>query len=306
MRQARCWWLAGVLAALVSAGCGQEPAGKAAPTPAAAPAPKPAAPTPAAEPDTLEILTVLSVEHEVDVLAQIDGVVEEIIADQGAQVAKGAVLARLDDRDLQAKLDRAKADLEAQQSDVKFNEAELKANQAAYRRAQEMHKLRLNSDADLEEAEFRAQGSEHDLAASRAKVESIAADIRLLQVQLEKTRLAAPFSGVVARRYIRAGQTLVKDDKCFRLSQLAPLQVQFLVPETAARRPRPGDPVNVAPVSETQRIYTARIQKVSPIVDAASGSYDVTAVLTDRDLSELRPGMSVKVLWRATPPSRKP
>lgn len=307
MRRARWWWLTGVLAAALAAvGCGQEPASKATSTPAPLPAAKPTAAAPTAEPDTLEILTVLSVEHEVDVLAQIDGVVEEIVADQGAAVAKGATLARLDDRDLQAKRDRAKADLDVALNNVKYNEAELKARQAAYRRAQEMRKLGLNSDADLEEAEFKAQGAQFDLDSWRAMVERTRADIRVLEIELEKTRLRAPFSGVVAQRYIRSGQTLAKDDKCFRLSQLAPLQVRFLVPETAARRPRAGDPVNVAPVSEGQRVYTARIQKVSPIVDAASGSYDVTAVLTDRDVSELRPGMSVKVLWRTAAPPRKP
>lgn len=306
MKQAT-WWLAGVLAAaLAAAGCGGESGTKAAPPAKPAPTPAPAAtPTPA-EPDTLEILSVLSVEHEVDLLAQRDGVVVEILQDQGARVDKGTVLGRLDDRDLQAKLDRARADLAVAQNNVKYNEAEAKARQAAYRRAQEMRKLGLNSDADLEEAEFKAQGALYDLEGWKAVVERTRADIRILEIDLEKTRLRAPFSGVVARRYIRSGQSVAKDEKCFRLSQLAPLQVQFLVPETAGRRPRPGEPVNVTPVSDSQRIYTARIQNVSPTVDAASGSYDVTAQLVDRDVSDLRPGMSVRVLWRKAAPPAKP
>jgi len=293
------WSLAAlVAAALAGAGCGESPkpaAPAAPPSSAAAPA------APAAAPDTLEILTVLSVEREVDVLAQRDGIVEDIVHDQGARVEKGAVLARMDDRELRAKLERARADLHAAQSNVKYNEAELKAREAAYRRAQEMFRLGLNSQADLEEAEFKAKGAQFDLESWRAVVARTEADIRLLELELEKTTLRAPFGGVVALRFIRPGQSLVKDEKCFRLSQLAPLQVQFLVPETAARRPQLGEVVNVAPVSDSQRIYVARVHKVSPTVDAASGSYDVTAVLTGSDLDELRPGMSVKVLWRASP-----
>jgi RND family efflux transporter MFP subunit len=287
-----------VATALAGAGCGEspKPAAPAAP-PASAAAAAPAAPTVAGT-DTLEILTVLSVEREVDVLAQRDGIVEEIVQDQGARVEKGAVLARMDDRELRAKLERARADLVAAESNVKYNEAELKAREAAYRRAQEMFRLGLNSQADLEEAEFRAKGAQFDLESWRAVVARTEADIRLLELELEKTTLRAPFGGVVALRFIRPGQSLVKDEKCFRLSQLAPLQVQFLVPETAARRPQLGEVVNVAPVSDSQRVYVARVQKVSPTVDPASGSYDVTAVLTGGDLEELRPGMSVKVLWR--------
>jgi len=298
-KRARQAWLIGLLAtALAGAGCGEssKPAAPA-PSPSAAAAPA----VPAAAPDTLEVLTVLSVEREVDVLAQRDGIIEEIIQDQGARVEKGAVLARMDDRELRAKLERARADLDAAESNVKYNEAELKAREAAYRRAQEMFKLGLNSQADLEEAEFKAKGAQFDLESWRAMVARTEADVRLLQLDLEKTTLRAPFGGVVALRFIRPGQSLVKDEKCFRLSQLAPLQVQFLVPETAARRPQLGDVVNVAPVNDPQRIYVARVQKVSPTVDPGSGSYDVTAVLTGADLEELRPGMAVKVLWGAAP-----
>lgn len=303
------WLLPGVVGAAVAAlGCGSEPGTKAAPPAPSKPAPvvTDLAPPPATEADRRDILSVLSVEHEVDVLAQRDGVVEEILLDEGARVAKGGVLARLDDRELLARLDRARAELDVQRNNVKYNEAELKARQAAYRRAQEMYRLGLNSEAELEEAEFRAQGVSYDLESSRAMVERTRADIRLLELELEKTRIRAPFSGVVARRHIRPGQTVLKDDRCFRLSQLAPLLVRFQVPETAAHRPRPGESVNVVPLSDSHRVYAARIQKVSPTVDAASGSYDITARLTEPDLTELRPGMSVRVLWPTETENQEP
>jgi RND family efflux transporter MFP subunit len=251
-----------------------------------------------------EILTVLSVEHEVDVLAERDGVLVEILQDEGARVSKGTVLARLDDRELLAQLDRARADVSAQESDVKFNEAERKATAAAYRRAQEMHKLGLYSEAQLEEAEFKAVGSEHDVAAAQARLEKMRAEVRVLELELERTRLRAPFGGVVARRYARPGQNVLKDEKCYRVSELHPLQVRFLVSETSARRPRTGEVVNVVAASDSQRVYPARIIMVSPVVDPASGSYDVTARLSGSDLGELRPGMSVKVLWETSPATR--
>ncbi len=304
-------WLAGVLTiTLAGTGCGgSSDASKpqtTSPTSAVAPPAKAESAAVAESREALEILSVLSVEHEVDLLSQRDGVVTEILRDEGNQVAKGTVLAQLDDRDLLAKLDRARADLDVAHSNVKYNEAEMKAKQAAHRRAQEMRKLGLNSDADLEEAEFKAKGAEYDLESWQAVVERTKADIRVLELELEKTRLRAPFSGVVARRYIRLGQNVLKDEKCFRLSQLAPLQVRFLVPETAGRPPKPGERVEVTPVGDRQSVRLASIVKVSPTVDAASGSYDVTATLTGSNLSELRPGMSVRVLWRPASPKRKP
>ena len=292
-----------VLAALGVVGCSSESSPKA--QSAARPS-TPAPSTPMAAASGQEILSVLSVEHEVDVLAERDGVLVEILQDEGGRVSKGTVLARLDDRQLLAEMDQARASLSVAENNVKYNEAELKARQAAHRRAQEMHKLGLNSQADLEEAEFRATGAEYDLASWRAVVDRTRAEIRKLEIDLEKTRLRAPFGGVVARRYANLGQNVIKDDKAFRVSEMNPLQVRFLVPETAERRPRPGEIVNVVAVSDSQRVYPARITMVSPTVDPASGSYDVTARLTGSDLSELRPGMSVKVLWDAAAAERAP
>lgn len=306
MKQGRVGLALLLVVGLAAAACGGD-AGTQSPTAAAQTTAPVATPAPAAVPDAggpaPDIVSVLSVEHEVDLLAQRDGVVTEIAQDEGSRVRAGVLLGRLDDRDLKAELARDQANLQVAESNVKYNEAELKARQAAYRRAQEMFRLGLNSEAELEEAEFRAKGVEYDLQSWHAQVDKAKAEIRLIEVELDKTRLQAPFDGVVARRYIRVGQTVQKGDKCFRLSQLGPLQVRFLVPETTSHRPQRGDAVHVIPLSDSQRVYQAKIIKVSPVVDAASGSYDVTAQLTEKDVSELRPGMSVRVAWQAGPPA---
>ncbi|MGH9804217.1 MAG: efflux RND transporter periplasmic adaptor subunit [Candidatus Acidiferrales bacterium] len=297
------WAAAAVALGLAAAACGSAPEAS---KPPAAPvaATTPAVSSPAVQDEASDILTVLSVEREVDLLAQREGVVMEILSEQGDSVEMGAVLARLDDSEVLAQLDRARADLKVAENNVKYSQAEVKAREAAYRRAQEMRELGLNSDADLEEAEFRAVGSKHDLDSWRAAVDRVRADLRKLEVDLERTRLRAPFSGVVARRLIRPGQNVRKDDTCFRVSQLAPLQVRFLVAETSPRQPHEGDSVNVVAVTSPERVYTARIRRVSPVVDAASGGIEVMAELSNPDLRYLRPGMAVKVLWAAPPGAR--
>ncbi len=295
------------IVALLGATCGGRSEADRVGAPPTAPAEVPTVESESATPppvdESSDILSVLSVEREVDLLAQRDGVVLEIVHDQGSRVEKHTVLARLEDQDLLAQLDRARADLSVAESNVRYNAAELKARQAAYRRAQEMRELGLNSDADLEEAEFKAKGAEYDLQSWQAVVERTQAEIRMLELELQKTRIHAPFSGVVARRYIRSGENVLKDDKCFRLSQLAPLQVRFLVPETSGRHPRVGEIVEVKPASagSLQPFYTARILRVSPVVDPASGGIEAVAQLTNPDFERLRPGMAVRVLWTPEP-----
>jgi multidrug efflux pump subunit AcrA (membrane-fusion protein) len=99
---------------------------------------------------------------------------------------------------------------------------------------------------------------------------------------------------------------MVKNDACFRVSQLSPLQVRFLVPESSGKAPQVGDHLQVVAVGDSSRQYSAVVKMLSPTIDPASMSYDVTAQLTAPDLRPLRPGMGVKVLWPVhnQPPAR--
>ena len=265
------------------------------------PAPPPAATAPASAPpkptNAGDILSVLTVEHQVDITSQRDGLVMSLNHDEGSTVKSGDVLGQIDDRSLQMELIKANSDLQVEENNKKYKEAELKAKTAAYHRQQQLRALGLSSDADLEAAEFEAKAAEYDLHGYEALVESGHAEINRLKLEEDQTRIHAPFSGVVVRRYIREGQAISKGDKCFRVSQLSPLQVQFQVPESSGRRPALGTPLELSLIEDSGRSLTARVTKVSPTIDAASDSYDVLAQLTGANISDLRPGMAVRVLW---------
>jgi RND family efflux transporter MFP subunit len=294
-RSANVFFIAAL--ALAAAGCDNSSvASSPNPAPPAVTAPAPAA-SPAKSPNAADILSVLTVEHQVDITSQRDGLVMSLNHDEGSTVKSGDVLAQIDDRSLQMELIKANSDLQVEENNRKYKEAELKAKSAAYRRQQQLRALGLSSDADLEAAEFEAKAAEYDLHGYEALVESGHAEINRLKLEMDQTRIHAPFSGVVVRRYIREGQAISKGDKCFRVSQLSPLQVQFQVPESSGRRPAPGAPVELSLVEDSSRPLTARVVKVSPTIDAASDSYDVVAQLNTSNISDLRPGMAVKVLW---------
>ena len=298
--------LASAAVALAVAGCSDSSRGpdatSAAPAPAASVPSRPATPPPAASKSTApgDVLSVLSVEHQVDLSTERDGVVVSIAKDEGSSVKAGDILGQLDDRTLQTELSKARNDLTVAENNVKFKQAELRAKGAALKRQQQLRAFGLSSEADLEAAEFEAKGAEYDMHGWEALVESSHSEIHRLEIQLDQTRLRAPFSGVVVRRYIREGQAVGKNDKCFRVSQLAPLLVQFQVPESSAKRPQFGAPVDLALVGDSNRSLFARVVKVSPTIDPASDSYDVTAQLLGPGISDLRPGMAVRVIWPGT------
>jgi membrane fusion protein, multidrug efflux system len=269
-------------------------------TPAPASRPVPTAAPLASMPTANDVLSVLTVEHQVDVTAQRDGVVTGISKDEGSAVATGEVLGKLDDRTLQTELVKARDDLQVDENNHKYKEAELKAKASALHRQELLRANGLSTDADLETAQFEAKAAEYDMKGYEALVESGHAEINRLNLEVEQTQIKAPFSGVVVRRYIREGQAVTKGDKMFRVTQLAPLQVQFQVPETSGWKPSIGAPVRLALVGEANRSVTAHVVKISPTIDAASDSYDVLAQLGGTGISDLRPGMAVHVSWPGT------
>lgn len=310
----RWLWIPGLAVAVGVASCGDSTVASNPSVPRAVAADKPEmraraatgsdpglrAETPARTGETEGILTVLSVEHQVDVSTELDGLVMTISKDEGNAVKAGEILGQLDDRALQLELVKARDDLQVSQNNVHYKEAEMKSKGATYERQKQLRQLGLSSQADLEAAEFAAKGAEFDLHGWQAQAEASQAEINRIELLIDKTRLRAPFSGVVARRYIREGQTVAKNDRCFRVSQLAPLQVQFQVPEGSGRRPELGAIAEVYAVENPGVPLEARIVKIGPTVDPASDSYNVTAELRETKTSSLRPGMAVRVAWPAS------
>ncbi|HEV2298642.1 MAG TPA: efflux RND transporter periplasmic adaptor subunit [Candidatus Acidoferrales bacterium] len=290
--------LAPVALALSLAACGNSTNAEN-PAPAASAAPKPAPSAVASSTQSLNILSVLSVEHSVDVATQRDGVVIATEKDEGSSVRASEELARLDDTMLQNEVDKAQSDLIVAQNNVKYKQAEEQAKSAQLRRQQLLRQSGLSSDADLEQAQFEDKAVQFEVDSWKSIVQSNEAQIRQLRLEIDKTHIRAPFSGVVVHRYIRQGQQVKANDACFRISQLGPLQVEFQVPENNGLKPRPGVELAVQLAGDGAESYTARVLRVSPTVDPASDSYDVVAQLTGSNLSPLRPGMSAHVHWPA-------
>jgi HlyD family secretion protein len=306
MRRRGLLW-AGALA-LAAAGCGgDQPSTQTAAASAAHPSA--AAPGPAdsgAMRTNDGILSVLTVEHEVDVRAQREGIVQQVGVEEGRRVKAGEILGRLDDRSLQTELDKAHSDMLVAQNNLKYKEAENQAKEANLRRQQLLREAGLSSQADLEEAQFEAKATAYDADSFKALIKSSEAQIQGLQIEVEQTQFRAPFAGVVVRRYVRQGQTVQKDDPAFRVSQLDPLQVHFQVPEGPGGRPGIGASVQLVGVADPSHSYVAKIVKVSPMVDPASDSYDVTAQLSGPGISALSPGMAVRVTWPSSTAASKP
>jgi membrane fusion protein, multidrug efflux system len=120
------------------------------------------------------------------------------------------------------------------------------------------------------------------------------ATLKSLEIELEKTRITAPFDGVVARRYLHVGQEVAKNDRLFWISAVEPLRVKFALPEAYLGRVRKGTELIVVTSATPGEVHPARVVFVSPVVDPSSDTIDVTAELQKPSVG-LRPGMTVNI-----------
>ena len=285
-------------AAILASGCTEkksEVAAAAAPPPAAASASSPAPiPTPIKAEDFLTVSGPLIVEHQVDVTAQRDGIVASISAEASTRVKAGTVLARLDERQLTANLEAARAKTRSIEADLKNWQAEAEVMQADYVRAQKLWDLKLISEEQLQHAKFKAESEQWDIGRVRELLSTSRQEARSLELELEKASITAPFDGLVARRYVRVGQTVAKGDRLFWVTAEAPLRMRFTLPEKFVGRLKKGEELPLTSPDAPQEKHTARVIEVSPVVDPSSGTIEILVELVGAR-GELRPGMTANV-----------
>jgi membrane fusion protein (multidrug efflux system) len=251
----------------------------------------------AVQPKAEETLTVtgpLIVEHQVDVTAQRDGIVASISAEAGARVKAGTILALLDGRQVSANLEAARAKTRSIDADIKNWQAEAEVMQADYVRAQRLWDLKLISEEQLQHAKFKAESEQWDIRRVRELLTTSQEEEHSLELELEKTRISAPFDGVVARRYVRAGQAVAKADRLFWVTAEGPLRMRFTLPEKFVGHLRKGQELALTSPDVPPEKHTAKIKEISPVVDPSSGTIEILAELAG-PAGNLRPGMTASV-----------
>jgi membrane fusion protein, multidrug efflux system len=277
-------------ASLALAGCSESKTAVAAAPPVAQPAAAPAADLD----QDLVISGPIVVENQVDLAAQRDGVVAKIVADTGTMVHKGQLLAQLDDRQLSAEREAAEAKAKSIAADVKNWEAETQVQGSDLARAEGMMKADLITKQELDHARYKLTASQFEVEREKQNQQNAEASLRALQLEEEKMRIVAPFDGVVARRYVRAGQKVAKDDKLFWVTATSPMTVKFALPERFAGKVHSGAELTVTSATSPDEKHTARVTTVSPVVDPSSGTIEVSAQLLGA-AGELRPGMTANI-----------
>jgi len=204
----------------------------------------------------------LEPESEAEVAAKVSGVLLKLMVEEGDQVKAGQVLARLDDENPRLNVAKARATLKKLEND--------------FRRSSEMFERKLLSVEQNDKIRY-------DLETQRATFE-------LAQLELSYTNITAPISGVISRRMVKVGNYIQVNQALFRIDNFDPLLAVLNVPERELRTLRADQKVVMQVDSIPGESFEGRIQRISPVVDAATGTFRVTCEFRDES-GRLKSGM---------------
>lgn len=211
----------------------------------------------------------LEAEQEADVVAKASGVLLKLDVEEGQRVEAGQLLAQIDPSSAANQLAQS--------------QAQLRKAQATYERASKAIKQQLIPKQEYD-------GDLYDMQAQVAATKSA-------QLQLSWTRITAPISGVISKRMVKQGNLVQANQAIFHIVDMNPLTATLNVPEREIGTLKTGQPVKLAVDALPDKNFSGQIQRIAPVVDAASGTFRVTCVFdnTKTGNEKLRPGMFGRV-----------
>ncbi len=210
--------------------------------------------------------TRLEAETWVSVVARGEGLVQDLLKEEGDAVRKGDVLLRLEKDQLR---------LVERQSEVALEQA-----RAAEARVKALYERQLVSDEERE-------GASHHLETARVALEQARLNLKFADIR-------APLSGVVMIRRVELADMVRSGDEVFAVADLDPLLARVRVPEKGMGLLRLGQMAQIRVDALAGRTFPAQVQMINPGVDPQSGTVKVTLELLSSD-PVLKPGMFVNV-----------
>lgn len=216
--------------------------------------------------DNLSLSGTLEANEQIDLRSEVSGVVQQINFEEGSFVTKGQLL-------------------------VKVNDIELRAQLGQVQTAQSLSSENARRARLLLEKEAISQ-EEFDIASADYKTSQ--AEVQLIQAQLSKTIIRAPFSGKIGLRSISRGSYISPTTLIAQLVNTEQLKITFSIPEKYAQTIKLNQKLTFT-TSGSKQVYNASIYAIEPSIEIESRTLKIRAIAQNSD-GKLIPGTFANVI----------
>ena len=229
--------------------------------------------------------------REVQVRAQVSGILQQRSYQEGSQVKQGQVLFSIDPRTYQAALARAKGALAQEQARYRQTERDL-------RRIRELQKKGFASESELDNAISNFEQSKANIEAAKAEVQS-------KQIDLDYTTVEAPISGITSKEAVSEGSLIVANDPnsslLTQITQLDPIYVNYAYADREAvqngvvRLPEDNQ-LTAEIIFGDGSLYAqkGKVDFTDSLIDKGTGTVSARAIVPNTEQT-LLPGQFVRI-----------
>ena len=257
--------------------------------------------------------------RDVNISADTMGRVTDLAVEEGARVDKGQFLLQIDPRNLRSAVQRTEASLAAARSQVEQLRVSIESSKVALKQAEDNYNRQQNlwkgglttretlekteNDLKLRQSDLRSQ--EQQLRTQQLRMESESATAESARFDLSKVRIESPIKGIVTRRNIEEGETVVigtmnnAGTVLLTIADMSVIQAEVEVDETDLPTIRMGQPAKVTIDAMPGQTFPGKVTEIgnSPIQttggSAATQATNFKVVVTlDKEIAEVRPGFT--------------
>lgn len=251
--------------------------------------------------ESVDLMGELRPQARVDILPRTSGRLRSVLVEKGDRVARGRLLAEIDDEELQQQAVRGEATLRVAEATLRQQETNLQHLMAQQARLEQLYDAQLISLQDVEDVRTRVEAARAQKELAEAQISQVRAEMAETKIQLEQTRLYSPLSGFVGERFLDPGAMVSASTPILTVIDLSQLKTVAGAPENQLRHLRPGLKGRVMVDAYPDERFDGIISRISPLLDPATRSAEVEIIIPNPGFL-LKAGMfaRVQILVRST------
>jgi HlyD family secretion protein len=222
---------------------------------------------------------------------------------EGSRVKRDEVIARIENRDVAASRDQAKANVGVAAANLEQARAEAREAEANLARSRDLAEKKYISGSTLDSAIARADKARAAVRSGEAAVNAAQANLKAAEVALDQTLIRAPFDGVVLTKSANVGDNITPfssaaDTKgaVVTIADMETLEVEADVAESSLGKVKVGQPCEIQLDALSEQRFAGVVQRIVPTVDRAKATVLVKIRLLERD-PRVVPDMAAKVAF---------
>ncbi len=226
-----------------------------------------------------------------------------LLVEEGSIVKEGEIIATLENKDVKASIDKAKANIEVASFELEHAKAELTEAELAFNRIKELLEDKVTSLSEYDVADARRKSAVAAVSAKNAALKASKSALTEAEVNLEYTFLRAPFDAVVLTKSADIGDIVTPVGAATNarasvvtIADMDSLQVEADVSESNIGQVKVGQPCEIHLDALPDKRFRGKVHIIVPTADRSKASVLVKVAFLDIDPSIL-PEMSAKVAF---------